>query len=80
MLPAAGVFAAAGYFRYAGVFGVLTVFTTVLAVVFSHALANTVRTLLIVCHTTHFLVRLNQWGLSSMLEPPLQLVKQLRLN
>ena len=49
-LSTAGVLAAAGYFRYSGVFGVLTVFAAVLAILFSHTLANTMRALLIVCH------------------------------
>ena len=76
MLPAAGVLAAAGYFRYSRIFCVLTVFTTVLAIRFSHTLANTMRALLIVCHD-HPACLLDSiiWGLSSMLEPQPQLVK-----
>ena len=50
MLPAACVLAAAGYFRYSRVFCVLTVFTTVFAVVFSHTLANTMSALFVICH------------------------------
>ena len=80
MLPTAGVFAAAGYLRHSGIFGVLTVFATVLAIVLSHTLANTMRALLIVCHKPHprFLVRFVIGGLSSMLEPQLRLVKHIK--
>jgi len=56
-LPATGVGAAARYLGNSRIFCVLAVLTTVVAVSFGHAIANTVRAfVVVVCHTIPLLL------------------------
>jgi ABC-type arginine/histidine transport system permease subunit len=79
-LPASGMLATTRYFSNTCIFRVLAVFTTVVAVSFSHAVTSAVRAFVIVCHTLPLLFDpyLFVWGLNAMLEPRAQVGQALQ--